>query len=42
VFAAVGYGRFYTGDQPYMLEDPDIGRRGETDSVWFIRLRGDF
>lgn len=42
VFAAVGYGRSYVGDQPYMLEDPDIGRRGETESVWFIRLRGDF
>jgi hypothetical protein len=42
VFAAVGYGRDYIGDQPYMLEDPDIGRRGETESVWFIRLRGDF
>jgi hypothetical protein len=41
-FAAVGYGRYYIGDQPYMLEDPDIGRRGETESVWFIRLRGDF
>jgi len=42
VFAAVGYGRHYVGDQPYMLEDPDIGRRGEAESVWFIRLRGDF
>jgi hypothetical protein len=42
MFAAVGYGRYYIGDEPYMLEDPDIGRRGETESVWFIRVRGDF
>lgn len=42
VFAAFGYGRHYIGDQPYILEDPDIGRRGGPESVWFIRLRGDF
>jgi hypothetical protein len=42
VFAAIGYGRYYIGDQPYMLEDPDIGRGGQAESVWFVRLRGDF
>jgi hypothetical protein len=42
IFATFGYGRHYIGDDPFLLEDPDIGRRGESEGVWFITVRGDF
>jgi hypothetical protein len=42
MFATVGYGRRYIGDNPFFLEDPDIGRRASTEAVYFITVRGDF
>jgi hypothetical protein len=42
IFATFGYGRDYVGDDPFLLEDPDLGRRGEGEGVWFVTVRGDF
>jgi hypothetical protein len=43
VFATFGYGRPYIGDDPYLLEDPDIGgMRGVSEAVYFATVRGDF
>jgi hypothetical protein len=42
VFATVGYGRAIIGDDPYLLEDADIGATGNIESVYTISVRGDF
>ena len=42
IFATFGYGRRYIGDDPFLLEDPDVGRRTTAESVYFVTVRGDF
>ncbi|UCG53253.1 MAG: hypothetical protein JSW58_06785 [Candidatus Latescibacterota bacterium] len=42
VFAYVGYGRAYFGDDPFVLEDRDIGLTRAGAAQWVIALRGDF
>lgn len=42
IFAYVGYGRSYFGDDPFVLEDRDLGVLRSGSSQWVITLRGDF
>ena len=42
VYAALGYGRDYIGDEPFVLLDPDIGQRDTREAVYFVQVRGDF
>jgi hypothetical protein len=42
VFATFGYGRIYIGDDPFLLEDTDIGRQNAIEAVYFFSVRGDF
>jgi len=42
VFASFGFGRSFIGDDPYVVEDPDIGMTGEADRVYTMTVRGDF
>jgi hypothetical protein len=42
VFATIGYGRDWIGDGPYLLEDADSARIGESEAVYFVTVRGDF
>ena len=42
LFACVGYGRSYLGDDPFVLEDREIGLLREGPSQYTISMRGDF
>jgi hypothetical protein len=42
IFAWVGYGRDYYGDNPFVLEDRDIGLTRALAGQWLVMLRGDF
>jgi hypothetical protein len=42
VFVTFGYGRPWIGDEPFLLEDGEIGQRATTDPVYFMTVRGDF
>jgi hypothetical protein len=42
IFAYVGYGRDYYGNNPFVLEDRDIGLTREPVGQWVVMLRGDF
>ena len=42
VFATFAYGRDFIGDDPFLLEDLDIGRTGDTEPIYTIMVRGDF
>jgi hypothetical protein len=42
VFASFGYGRSWIGDDPFLLEDTDIGQRNGIEPVYFVTVRGDF
>ncbi len=42
VFATMGYGRDWIGDGPYLLEDADSARIGESEAIYFVTVRGDF
>ncbi len=42
IFAYVGYGMPYFGDDPFVLEDRDIGLLRQGTSQYIISLRGDF
>jgi hypothetical protein len=42
IYATVGYGRAYLGDDPFVLEDPQIGLLREGSSQYTLTLRGDF
>ncbi|MBP2681775.1 MAG: hypothetical protein H6Q78_1638, partial [Candidatus Krumholzibacteriota bacterium] len=42
IFAYVGYGRPYLGDDPFVLEDRDLGLLREGFSEYTIAVRGDF
>jgi hypothetical protein len=42
IFAYFGYGRAYFGDDPFVLEDKDLGLLRSGMSRWIVMLRGDF
>ncbi|UCH82661.1 MAG: hypothetical protein JSW50_09255 [Candidatus Latescibacterota bacterium] len=42
IFAYLGYGREYYGDNPFVLEDRDIGLTRSLAGRWVVMLRGDF
>jgi hypothetical protein len=42
IFAYLGYGREYYGDNPFVLEDRDIGLTRAPVGQWTVMLRGDF
>ncbi|MCK4774728.1 MAG: hypothetical protein KAT30_08075, partial [Candidatus Krumholzibacteria bacterium] len=40
VFVSFGYGRSWVGDDPFLLEDTDIGQRNGVEPVYFVTVRG--
>ncbi len=42
IFVYIGYGRAYFGDDPFVLEDRDLGVLRSGLSQWVVTLRGDF